>query len=89
MDKRVWKYTLETVDKQTFSLPANAKLLKIVMLKGDPYLYAMVDLRNERENITILTFGTGQNIPNDKVEYIDTYINKQWGLVWHVFKKEK
>ena len=87
MDKRIWKYILELSNEQTLSLPANAKPLKILVLDGIPYLYALVDLRNEEENILIQTFGTDNIIPNDGVEYIDTYANGDF--VWHVFKKEK
>ena len=85
MNKRVWKYILEPASEQTLSLPANAKILKILVLWGIPYLYALVDLRNEEENMLIQTFGTGHSVPNAGIEYIDTYANGDF--VWHVFKK--
>ena len=87
MDKRVWKYILEPASEQTLSLPANAKILKILVLWGIPYLYALVDLRNEEENILIQTFGTGHDIPNMGVEYIDTYANGDF--VWHKDGKDR
>jgi len=88
MDKRIWKYELETIDAQILYLPANAKFLKILVLIGIPSLYALIDLEEEDEKVLIRTFGTGQQIHNtEKLEYIDTYSNGDF--VWHVFKKEK
>jgi hypothetical protein len=85
MSIRIWKYILEPADEQTLSLPANAKILKILVLDGIPFLYALVDLRNIDERIFLRTFGTGQFVPDTEFEYIDTYSNGN--LVWHVFKK--
>lgn len=84
-DKRIWKYFLREKSTQTLHLPADAKLLKILVLVGAPTLYALVDLRNKEERIVIKIFGTGHPIPNRGLEYIDTYSNE--AFVWHVFKE--
>ena len=42
-DKRIWKYVLRETNVQILDLPWNAMFLKILVLSGVPYLYALVD----------------------------------------------
>lgn len=85
--KTIYKYPLEAVDAQRVTLPANSKLLCIKLQNGTPCLWALVD-PNETysEGIDIRCAGTGHNIEEENLEYIDTVLMYNDRLVFHFFK---
>ncbi|KGE14596.1 DUF7352 domain-containing protein [Sphingobacterium deserti] len=84
--KRVYKYTLKALESQTLEMPAGA-LIRSIQIQDDRIsLWAEIDpMINHVESVTILMFGTGWDIPDKHLEYIDTvqFLN---GLVFHFYK---
>jgi len=83
----IWKYVLELDEVQTVKMPAGAKILGVFVQNNQPILYAMVDIRYEREAVEIYTFVTGQFAPLESFHYIGTYLVNEETFVGHVFTK--
>ena len=80
--KTIWKFELETTDRQTISMPKDALILNINTQGDIPVLYALVNTDNKVEYRIIEIFGTGHEIPNGII-YLGTYSIQS--MVWHVF----
>lgn len=85
--KRVYKYPLFACDYQDIELPVGAKILCIKLQNGEPQLWALVD-PNETSTVTVTIrcAGTGHDITDENVEYIDSVIMYGDKLVFHFFK---
>ena len=81
----IYKYKLEAEDIQVLNLPLKTTILSVQSIKNEAYIYAVVDLTEER---TILTFGTGHEIEDNlKAHYIGTFKLHEDCLVFHAFEK--
>ena len=89
--KKIYKYTLKTVDFQNLELPKGSKIISVIELYDGIVLYAIVDTdTSETELYDIAIKGTGHPFP----EKLDTYtflgsvklMNGQ--LIFHVFYKK-
>ena len=54
---------------------------------GELCIWALVDTEQEKEFVTILTIGTGWELPENGLEFIDTV--KDGPYMWHVFKADE
>ena len=89
MKKTIWKFELETTDKQTLKMPVGAKILTVQTQNEKPCLWALVDPNAEKEDRFIEVFGTGHPIGCDMGvdrKYISTYQLRGGSLVFHVFE---
>jgi hypothetical protein len=86
MPETIWKYELETIGEQEIKMPGGAQILCVQMQHGKPCIWAMVGQHVPPRKRKIMTYGTGQRMPNaiTKREYIGTYQDDS-GFVWHVF----
>ena len=87
MNKIIYKYPLEIIDKQVILLPAYARILTVQAQHNAPYLWALVNpnLPNEVP-VTIRMFGTGHSIKDsDGLAYIGTFQILEGDLVFHIF----
>jgi hypothetical protein len=86
---RIWKYTLEMLDRQALRLPKNSRILTAQMQEdfyGRIQLWALVDASElEGELVDIYIIGTGNPFEPDpeELKYINTV--QVGSLVWHVF----
>ena len=90
MEKTIYKYTLQTTDKQTVSLPKDAEILSIQTQFEEPQLWALVSLDNEIEERFIEIFGTGHEIHSDmgvERKYISTYQLSGGNYIFHAFER--
>lgn len=85
----VYKFPIHTTDEQTIDMPQGAKVL-CAKLQGDTLcLWALVSPRAPRERRTFLVRGTGHPIDVAEgydVQYVDTFMMYDGGLVFHVFE---
>jgi hypothetical protein len=86
MNLRIWKYTLEITDRQTFSMPKGAKILTVQSQHGGPQLWALVDADQPKEAREIEIHGTGNPIERMPGQYIGTFQVHDGMLVFHVFE---
>jgi len=84
--KTIYKWTLAVIGKQVLSLPKGTKFLDVQMQGGMPQLWGLCNPENEKEDRTILMFGTGNPV-KDEGEYIGTFQMEEGALVFHVFEK--
>ena len=90
MEKSIFKYTLETTDKQVVKLPKEAEILTIQTQFEEPQLLALVNPENEPEERTIEIFGTGHPVHCDMGvdrKYISTYQLSGGNYVFHAFER--
>lgn len=87
--KRIFKYSLEILDRQEVELPAGAKILSVQAQNGLPQIWAMVDdSQVKTDMVHIRIIGTGYEIPDaDSLEYIGTVQLINGECVFHVFKE--
>lgn len=88
MSKTIWKFPLETVDRQTVPLPVGAKILTVQAQGEQPRLWAIVDSDAEKVAVEIRIHGTGHELPEDsnRYEHLGTYQLASGALVFHVFR---
>ena len=79
----IHKYPLIITDTQIIECPAGAQPLSIKYQDHGWKLWAMVETENPPSDLTIVCVGTGQEVPNNIQEYIDTVIDGTF--VWHFF----
>lgn len=83
----IYKYRLKTDDIQRIQLPClreETEILCIQMQNGIPCLWIKVnDWSNNKDELIIYTYGTGNRIEEENIDYIGTY--QAMGLVFHVF----
>ncbi len=88
--KRVYKYTAEISEVIKFELPSNSQILRIDVqdeLSGNVCLWALVDIEIETKQIRkIRIAGTGHNIEQNKVSYINTFTVHNDTLWFHAFE---
>jgi len=90
MKKSIFKYTLETTDKQIVKLPIGSEILTIQTQFEEPQLWALVNSTEEREDRIIEIFGTGHPIHCDmgvERKYISTYHLSGGNYVFHAFER--
>ena len=83
---KVFKYELKLVDEQEITVPEGTKLLHVDIVDGKVYVWAQVfPNRIGKHIVGIRIAGTGHPI-NYATSYIGTVIDREKGLVWHVFE---
>lgn len=90
----IWKYKLKVTDEQIIKMPLLAEILTVQGQGDDICLWALVNPEAEKEDRTILVFGTGNPIPKTfeyhiNAFYIGTAQMYNGALVWHIFEKIK
>lgn len=85
--KRIYKYNLESTDKQIISLPYNSQLLSVAEQYENIVLYALVDTKEAKtKDVTIIIHGTGHNADDvDAAHFLGTVKLMNGGLMFHVF----
>ena len=83
----IHKYRIETTDTQSILMPKGAEILTVQVQYGEPCLWAKVNPSNDMTLRTILTAGTGHELPSTRTEYIGTYQLLGGDLVFHVFEE--
>ncbi len=85
--KSIWKFPLKVTDEQTISIPKDYQPLDVQVQNGEPCFWAKVNPESPKVELTLVTRGTGHEIPDGVVEdYIGTYQMAGGALVWHVFQ---
>ena len=82
----IWKFNLQTIDKQVIEMPVGAELLTVQIQNGEPCLWARVDNNEMLEQRQIAIHGTGHELPDTTRKYIGTYQMAGGGLIFHVFE---
>ena len=93
MNKRIWKYHLKLTDLQTIELPEGTKVLTVQVQDNSLQLYVLFGLEDYDFGETIrkaerqfAVVGTGNVIPDLKLDYINTVQTHGGTYVWHVFE---
>lgn len=90
MAKTIWKFGLNTTDRQIVKMPAGSEILSIQTQAGEPCIWALVDPSAEKEDRVIEIFGTGHPIHYDmgiERKFIGTYQISGGVLVFHAFER--
>ena len=81
---RIYKYGLQLVHKNKVVMPKEAKILKASMQGSVPCIWALVDTNKSDETRTFIIYGTGHEIVESNLEFIETFF--QGPYVWHLFE---
>ena len=85
MNKKIYKYTLEVLDRQLIEMPVGARILSLQQQGSTVCIWAIVEEGQPIDKRVFYIFGTGHTLPDfiNKSDFIGTV---QTGpLVWHVF----
>lgn len=87
----IYKFELAITDEQEILMPAESEVLPTVQIQnGKVVIWAKCTPSDKTKKVTIMTYGTGNPIPDEitykKLQYIGTYQNG-W-FVGHVFLKK-
>ena len=91
MEKRIYKYVIETTDKQVINLPVDAEILSVQVQREWLCLWALINpFEKENEERHIEIFRTGHSIHYDmgvERKFITTYQLEQGSFIGHVFER--
>ncbi len=82
----IWKFNLQTIDKQEVQMPVGAEILTVQIQNGEPCLWARIDTEQLTEARQIAIHGTGHVLPDTTRKYIGTYQMANATLIFHVFE---
>lgn len=89
MTLAVWKYDLNIKDRQEVWLPAGAQILSADLQQGELKLWVLV---NPKETINVShnlkLAGTGHNINDIIIKFIDTIQFYNGSVIMHLFEVE-
>jgi hypothetical protein len=91
--KTIYKYELEITDKQEITIQKGYKNLHVGYDgRNKLCLWSMVDNQAPKTKCTIYIVGTGNKMPDCKVEYIgsvnDNVTNMNLTFIWHIFAEK-
>lgn len=91
--KKIFKYPLEMEEATTkIEMPKYAEILTVQVGRDGPCLWAIVDPEEEKEEITLKIYATGEELDeeedtlNSQRIYIGTFQQTYGEHVWHVFQ---
>ncbi len=84
--KSIWKFQLETIDKQELLMPIEAEVLTIQVQNEILCLWALVNTDANKEVRVFEIFGTGNPVNNENKKYIGSYQLMKGAFVGHVFE---
>lgn len=82
--KRIFKYGLKIVDRQSLILPRDFEPLCVQMQHGQPHLWAVVDDAVDTGMYVFVCCGTGHTMPDMPMKYLGT-VQVDGVLVFHYF----
>jgi len=86
--RRVWKVKITALkQKQDVVVPSGAEFLCAKEQDGEMQLWFKCDDDAEQSVRTIVVVGTGHDIPDGNLRYVDTVLTFGGSLVWHVFER--
>jgi len=88
--KRIYKYSLDTIDQQVLRLPSNSKVLSVAAQGDNIVLYVRIDDTIVRmTDCLVLIHGTGHDA-DDTIDstFVGTVNLYNGTLMFHVFYKE-
>ena len=88
--KTIWKFPLQSIDRQSVQMPQGAEILTVQTQRGQPCLWAIVDDVAPMERRVLEIFGTGHEIHEEmetERKYIGTFQLMSGDLVFHVFER--
>jgi len=84
---KVYKYYLGEDPESTIELPIGATVLKVDFQDGNICLWAMVNPELQTEPRTFEVFGTGDDMPDYELKFINTFFVKGGMYVLHAFER--
>ena len=86
MNKHIFKYELPITNYSIeLELPKNYAICDIQSIDDKIYLWALIDIHQEKEKIYFKMFGTGHKILNFELLYFIKTVVMANKLVWHIF----
>jgi hypothetical protein len=82
----IWKFALAVTNRQSFSLPADAKVLCVQTQQGQGVMWVLLNISQAMITRTFRTVGTGNVYEGNVDNYIGTY--QLGSFVWHVFEEK-
>ena len=85
--RTIYKFKLETTDKQGIRASMRAKPLCVQVQNGEPCLWMLVDTDYDNRDYEVFVKGTGHPITPEEasLQYIGSYQLNNGALVFHVF----
>lgn len=83
--RTIWKLPLQVTDIQRIKIPKNSGCLTIQVQYGVPCIWIACEDKEELEECTLYTHGTGHEISPKATKYLGSYQLDGGALVFHVF----
>ena len=84
--KTIWKFILEVTDVQELELPKNYEIISLQVQHGVPCIWVLLNPEEfKKEKVNIITYGTGNIIINDNVNFVGSYQLQEGAFLGHVF----
>ena len=84
----IYKYQIMLEPRTNLRMPQGAKILSFQMQSGKPYIWSLVDPKQELTEEVFLLLGTGHGtLVPETTDYIGTV--QDGPFVWHLFHLKK
>ncbi len=85
----IWKFPLKLQDRQEIRVPDGTVFLRCQWREGDLTLWGIVNPDNKVKPCAFRVIGTGHQVPNIPLTFIDTVQTPNGAFVWHVFMETR
>lgn len=87
----IWKYKVRVIDEDQIVVPRGARIIAAswpLGMSGDTefWVWARVDPKELKVLLTVRVYGTGHEVSEPQSNYVATLVDRNLGLVWHVFQ---
>ncbi len=83
--RRVYKYPFDVTGHIEIVAPEGMIPLRVLIQHGSPCLWALVDPSKPPRTHHFRLAGTGHDIEEENLRFVDTFLMSGGALVWHVF----
>lgn len=84
---KVWKFPIDIISRPILHMPQGAQIVKVDTQQGEPFVWALVNPTNEKEERRFYLAGTGHEIEDiDSKTHVGSFFMAEQRLVWHLFE---
>lgn len=85
--KSVWKFSLGESTHPILTMPKGAEILSVQVQRDEPQLWALVDPNAPKVKRQFHVYGTGWDVEQDNLRFIDTVQMRGGTFIFHIFEE--
>jgi hypothetical protein len=87
MNDTIWKFPLRVTDEQAVDMPIGAEILSVQTQHDIPCIWALVNPKIKSRPRVFNIFGTGHEVPAEKLKFVGSFQVADEDGAFHLFEK--